>query len=205
MTTNPKIGGLKAQAQRDLDDGRSELFEDIKRTPQSELHNIDPKLLVRLSPEQRAKLFARTDRNSRPKHTPLKPVKTRKRVHLPRRAWNALPTLVRSQLTGVFITACVSVLMAFAFTHEDQVFASLSRPNSLSRHTSTWPPCGRLNLFKDGCTYTVMNAMSWNKAANDLGLDPNTLLSTNQHLAHRPTLYRGDVLTVWRGQIPLEN
>lgn len=205
MTRTSPHPDLKTLAKKDHDAGRIELLGELKRIPKSEFHNVDPALLSRLMPEQRAKLFAQTDRNHRWADNPKKPAKHRNKTHLLRRMCNDLPLTVRSQLAGLLITSVLSGLTVFILNHEDKISANFKHAKTLPVNTSTWPLCNRLTPYTDGCVYTVTSAISWRSAADALDFDAATLASRNGHLKNRAMLQRGDRLTVWRGQIPLEN
>lgn len=205
MTSTSPHSDLKALARKDHDAGRIELLNDLKRIPKSEFHNVDPTLLARLTPKQRAELFALTDRKPHSAGKSTKPVKKLKRPYRAHRVWNSLPLPVRSQLSGLLMTTVLSGFAVLSAAHEDKVSALFSNPKTLPISTSTWPRCNRLTPYIDGCIYTATSTLSWHIAADTLDFDTATLMKRNGHLMNRVTLQRGDRLTVWRGQIPLEN
>lgn len=202
--TSPPLS-LKILAQKDHDSGRVELLDELKRIPKSELHNVDPTLLARLTPRQRATLFAQTDKKSHLANQSATVVKRQKRALIFRRAWNGLPLPVRSQLLGLLMTAVLSGLTALSLRYEDKISEILSQPTTLSVNTSTWKSCNRLTPYTDGCVYTVASNISWHDAAKKLGFDVTKLIENNDHLSNLTILQRGDKMTVWRNTIPLEN
>tara|TARA_R110001606_G_scaffold399293_1_gene583879 strand:+ start:11560 stop:12183 length:624 start_codon:yes stop_codon:yes gene_type:complete len=199
---------LKAKAEADLDAGRRELLAELKRHSASGLHSIDPALLARLTPDQRAELFSGHER--RAQHAPqqeMPPAARRKtgQRSLIRRGWNAVPLLVRSQVVGVILVGLLGGGLNASLDNQARLTATLFQPASLPRATDTWPACGRLTPYTDGCVYDVRSGLSWNDVGKVLAIDPTDLKSINKQLSARTLLQRGDELIVWRGVIPLEN
>ena len=116
---NERLRDLMAQATKDLRQGRSELLEALKHIPVRELHNADPTLFTRLTPDQRAELFSRMAQHPRRSGLAYSIPGRRPRPRSPsviRRFWNRLPLTGRSQLVGLFavsLMACLSVMIFF--------------------------------------------------------------------------------------------
>lgn len=208
MMNRPNSADLKSKAQADLDSGRRELLKDLKRCPASELHVIEPALLARLTPEQRAELFAKNVRKfqytSGPRQA-IRPPRRLGRTSLLRRTWSGLPLFVRSQVLGLLSACLFAGAATVGLAHEDELAAIIFRPKTLPVKVYAWPGCRRLTRFSDGCVYTVATALSWQAAAAALGMNLSELFDGNPHLATHAPLQRGDRLVVWRGHIPLEN
>jgi hypothetical protein len=196
------------QAAQDLQQGRTELLSALKRVPVSDLHNTDPTLFARLTPQQRAELFSKVAQQGRTA-APIGPYSRRRPesagVSVPRRLWNRLPPVGRSQLIGLLTASILAGASLAALAHEHQLVALITAPSSLPADIATWPDCRRLTLASDGCTYVVKQGLSWDQASQALGQDPRDLRTVNSHLAGRSSLYRGDQLIIWRDRIRLEN
>jgi hypothetical protein len=208
MSGERKTRGLMAQAAQDLQQGRSELLGALKRIPVSDLHNTDPTLFARLTPQQRAELFSKVAQQGR---TPAPLGSSGRRrpgsagSSAGRRLWNRLPLTMRCQLVGFITSSILAGASVAALAHEHHLVALVAVPSSLPADVATWPDCRRLTPASDGCTYVVNNEISWDQAAQALGQDPREIKAVNHHLAGRPSLYRGDQLIVWRDRIRLEN
>ncbi|WP_316980110.1 hypothetical protein [Shumkonia mesophila] len=203
-----KARSLMAQASQDLQQGRTELLSALKRVPVSDLHNTDPTLFARLTPQQRAELFSKvaqqghpTTQIGSPRHRSPDPAGP----SAVRRLWNRLPLPGRCQLIGLLTASILAGGGLAALAHEHQLTAYVTSPSSLPSDVATWPDCRRLTLASDGCTYVVKKGLSWDQAAQALGQNPRELKTVNHHLAGRSSLYRGDQLIVWRDRIRLEN
>ena len=210
MTRNNKVRDLMAQAAEDLDQGRTELLDALKHIPVSELHNTDPTLFTRLTPEQRAELFTWTlQRSSRTNTVAVRPPSTpyRKPIGaLPLlRFWNRTPLTLRSQLVGLFLASMLTAFGTYFLAYADHLppISVLAEPPSSDM--SLWPRCRRLTPGRDGCTYIVTGGLSWEQAAQQLGQDLQDLKAVNRHLSAHQPLRRGNELIVWRNRIPLEN
>lgn len=205
MSGNQIFQDMKSQAEKDINEGRGEVVEKLKEIPVSELHHSDPTLFARITADQRADIFSHiAHQNEASAHrAPLNIVRYKKPgAFRTQQLWAALPLGIRSQCVGLFLSTALAAFMLTAFSYEDQIFSFISRPASLSSNSSYWPNCKRLTTWTDGCIYTVSSALSWQQAANILGLD---IKASNRHLAKRKTPQRGDIMVVWRKQIPLEN
>tara|TARA_R110002110_G_scaffold98919_6_gene253035 strand:+ start:5606 stop:6022 length:417 start_codon:yes stop_codon:yes gene_type:complete len=120
MNDDGDFSNLRAQAQSDLEEGRNELFQELKRKSHQELYDIEPTLLARLTPKQREQLF-----RQEPARAPinrLKPgpgIKPNRRIRrsLARRAWIALPPLVRCHAMALVIAASTGAVALAALPH----------------------------------------------------------------------------------------
>ena len=204
---NERLRDLMALATKDLRQGRSELLEALKHIPVRELHNADPTLFTRLTPDQRAELFSRMAQH--PRHSgPAYSISGRRpRPRSPsviRRFWNRLPLTGRSQLVGLFAVSLLACLSVMIFSSEDPRAGAVV-PAAISGKVETWPVCRRLAPTRDACIYVVSDGLSWDQAAQQLDQNLAELMNANRHLADRSRLYQGDRLIIWRNRIRLEN
>jgi hypothetical protein len=202
MITKRSARNFKSQSEADLNEGRVEVVEQLMEIPVSQLHQCDPTLFARITPDQRADIFSHIAQQSEPSgHRPPTNIVRYKhrKTFLIGRLWRALPLAVRSQSLGLLLSSALAISFLGVLAFEGQ-FASF--PASLPSDTSSWPKCNRLTPSMDGCVYVVSDSLTWRDAATLLGFDPR---DDNRHLANRKTLQRGDKLIVWRKLIPLEN
>lgn len=191
---------LTRQAERDLTEGRTELLAHLKSLPPSELHNVDPSTLARLSSAHRQSLFAsrnikRTTASNREASRP------HHRLRLMRRIWFKFPIICRSQLIG--LTATLGVLTC-AWSMDQYGYLVIPYwSNPLPVNTNYWPACKRLNVTVDGCIYTLATSLHWEAAARLLELPLKDLRTHNSHITHAP-LQSGDPLVIWRGRRTLK-
>ena len=207
MSEQDEFSNLRAQAQSDLDEGRDELLQDLKRKSLDELFDLDPVLLGRLTPKQRADLFRQEPLRqsiNRPQARPAPKPKGRVKASALRRAWIALPPMVRCHAMAL-VVAGVTASVALCLMNQDLALTGLLfGPSTLPEHVELWPRCRRLTAYTDGCLYIVQNALPWSEAAEDLKIKETELRSVNRHLDPGPTLYRDAQLIVWRERIPLQ-
>lgn len=125
------FSNLRAQSDTDLEEGRNELFQELKRKSQQELYDIEPTLLARFTPKQREQLF-----RQEPARAPIKRLKPgpdinpnrRIRRSLARRAWIALPPLIRCHAMALVIAASTGAGALVALPHlnaiAEQIFVA---------------------------------------------------------------------------------
>ncbi len=193
-----ELNTLQRLADRDHKEGTAELLAELKRLPASELPNLEPALLSRLTAEQRRNLFApsRKEHSLSTSSSSFKGhPKRRKYFGLPR-LWFKLPVICRGQLLGVTISA----LLAGSAWSVDQYGSSLRSfwENPISQDASTWPECPRLTAQTDGCIYYPTTQLDWSHAAALLQQATTALRATNTHL-NQTVLQPGDPLIIWRG------
>lgn len=206
MTISPS-DNLKDQAARDHAEGQFELLKELGQNKSQELHNINPSLFARLTPEQRRELFSKSRHNQSRSYKKIKPVakQLRSRPYILRRTWNYLPNVFRNQIVGVLTSMAVLgagiSLMTIWPIIEAQAFA----PSVLPMSVSTWPECRRLTPTADGCTYRITSDLVWDDAASLLKIDVRVLQSTNKHLQNHAILRANSNLIIWRNLLALEN
>lgn len=118
------FSNLRAQAQSDLEEGRNELFQDLKRKSHHELYDIEPTLLARLTPKQREQLFRQEPARAPIKRLkPAPDIKPNKRIRrsLVRRFWIVLPPLVRCHAMALVIAASAATVTLASLSHLEAI------------------------------------------------------------------------------------
>lgn len=205
MTTKLTMEELRKRAAQETEQGQAELLTKLRRMSPSELTKVDPKIIARLTQDQRMTLFCESGIDQIRKQTTPKLRRQNPSRLLGRPVWRLVPPMFRGPLLGITVGIAAAMLGIF---HETIIFKAeqmLPRPQSLSRHARTWLACTRLSRQTDNCLYRVQSALSLGDASAYLGMDMSELRRVNPHLSPRQSqLGQGEFLIVWRGITPIQ-
>ncbi len=107
----------------------------------------------------------------------------------------AIPTRARAAVLGLLTG--LAVLLASLAVRPTIDWWHYRTPPVRSAQTSTWPSCGRLSGWADGCTYVPVRDMAWEHAADLLEMSEAELRQSNQHI-NRTYIPAQTTLVVWR-------
>jgi hypothetical protein len=196
---NSKLTTFKtdaAAAIADANEADTQVVERLKRMSPEEFARAPRELIEDLSTEQYRDVLAQVTRMMDSEDEP--PRKASAWKHLIRHVPAALLVLAKAGLLGVAV-----FLLVLAGPPTADWWWSRTPPVR-TFDTGTWPSCGRLTAWDDGCVYTVTNNLTWNAAASLLELPSTYLRQVNRHITTE-TLPAGAVLVVWRERGTLRN
>jgi len=205
MTTKLTMEELRKRAAQETEQGQAELLTKLRRMSPSELTKVDPKIISRLTQDQRISLFCASGIDhirKQPNHELKRQTSSRLRG---RPLWRFVPPILRGPLLGITVGVAAAMLGIF---HETIIFKTeqvLPQQQPLSSHARSWPTCTRLSRQTDNCLYRIQRGMPWSDASAYLGMDMSDLKHVNPHLSPRHSqLAQGDLLIVWRGITPIQ-
>lgn len=197
---NSKLTAFKsdaAAAVADANEAETQVVERLKRMSPEEFARAPRELIEDLSTEQYRDVLAQVTR-----------MMDSEDDEPPRKA-SAWKRLTRHVPAALLVLAKAGLLGASAF------FLVLAGPPIAdwwwsrtppvrSTDTGTWPSCGRLTAWDDGCVYTITDGLTWDAAAIILELPSTYLRQVNRHIT-TGTLPAGAILVVWRERGTLRN
>jgi len=207
MAAKLTMENIRKRAAQETEQGQAELLARLRKLSPAELTKVDPKIVARLTVDQRMALFCapgihQDQKQNNPARVYQASIQFRKRS-----PWRLVPPALRGPLLGTATGVAMALLGIF---NEPLIFNAerlLIQPHPLSSHARSWAACIRLSQQTDNCLYRVQRGLSWNDASTHLGMDVSEMRRVNPHLSPLQTrLTRGDLLIVWRGITPiLEN